>query len=68
MNMLQDPTALIVAGVALVIVMLIMMREYKAKNFKELAEKFDVENLKKEVNDSTKENEESEKKDTEDQK
>lgn len=38
----MEPIQLIIGGFALVIIILIMMKEYKAKNLKELGEKFDI--------------------------
>jgi len=39
---MNEPITLIIAGLVLVIVILIMIREYKVKNLKELGEKFDL--------------------------
>jgi len=40
--MMDNPIALILGGVTLVVVILIMMREQKARNFKEFAAKYDI--------------------------
>lgn len=48
-NELSNPLLLIIAGLTLIIVILMMMKEYKVKNFKDLASKFDIKKSNKET-------------------